>query len=56
MIHYVSVAKMMELGRVGNPLIHVVSTTYDIKKEDYFFNTGEVRNNLTYSYSQDKKL
>ena len=43
LIEYVSVSKMMDLGRVGNPLVSVVSTDYDIKHSDYYFNTGEIR-------------
>lgn len=54
-IHYVSVSQMMDLGRVGNPVISLISTNYDIKHSDYFHNTGEVRNSINFGYNVHKE-
>ncbi len=53
-IHYVSVSQMMDLGRVGNPNVSIVSTNYDIKHSDYFQNVGEVRRTLNFGYKTHK--
>ena len=54
-VYYVSVSKMMDLKRVGNPIVSVISTNYDIKHSDYFHNTGEVRNNINFGYNVHKE-
>jgi len=53
-IHYVSVSQMMDLGRVGNPNVSIITTDYDIKHSDYFQNVGEVRRTLNFGYKTHK--
>lgn len=52
-IYYVPVERLMELGQVGNPLVEVVSSSVNLKNEDYN-DSNEVRSTLKWSYKEDK--
>jgi len=53
-IYYVPVERLMELGQVGNPLIEVVSSSVNLKQEDYSTDNNQIRQDLYFTYKQDK--
>jgi superfamily II DNA or RNA helicase len=53
-IYYVPVERLIELGQVGNPLIEVVSSSINLKEEDFDLENDAVRQNIKWSYKEDK--
>ena len=54
LMFYVPIEDMIAAGNVGNPLIEVVSSSINLKEDDYEPSSNEVRTNLTFSYKEDK--
>ena len=45
---------MIAAGNVGNPLIEVISSSINLKDDDYEPSSNEVRTNLTFTYKENK--
>lgn len=54
LFYYVPVEDMIEQGLVGNPLIEVVSSSINLKKEDFSNDNGDTRRDLNWSYKENK--
>ena len=54
MFFHVSVEELSDLGRVSNPRVEVVSTSYDVNYEDYN-NNGSLRNTKSISAKKHKE-
>lgn len=52
-MYYVPVERLMGLGQVGNPLIEVVSSSVNLKDDDYN-RSFDVISSLKWSYKEDK--
>jgi len=51
---YVPIEDMIAAGNIGNPMIEVVSSSVNLRDEDYEPSSNMVRNNLVWSYKEDK--
>lgn len=54
LMFYVPIEDMIDAGNVGNPLIEVVSSSINLKEDDFEPSSKEVRSNLSFSYKEDK--
>ena len=53
-IFYVPIEDMIAAGNVGNPLIEVVSSSINLKDDDFVGDDDDVRRDLKWSYKEDK--
>tara|TARA_R110000822_G_C15304675_1_gene492262 strand:- start:54 stop:2000 length:1947 start_codon:yes stop_codon:yes gene_type:complete len=53
-LFYVPVEDMMAAGNIGNPLIEVVSSSINLKEEDFDLTNSNVYSNLKWSYKENK--
>jgi superfamily II DNA or RNA helicase len=54
LMYYVPIEDMMAAGNIHNPLIEVVTSSVDLKNEDYSNDNNQVRTNIKWSYMDDK--
>jgi len=54
LMFYVPIEDMIAAGNVGNPMVEVVSTSIDLRNEDFEPSSNEIRHNLKWSYKEDK--
>lgn len=54
LMYYVPIEDMIAAGNVGNPLIEVVSSSINLKDNDYNENTSDIRSTLKWSYKENK--
>ena len=52
LMFYVPIEDMIDAGNVGNPLIEVVSSSINLKEDDFEPSSKEVRSNLSFSYKE----
>ncbi len=53
-IFYVPIEDMIAAGNVGDPLIEVVSSSINLKEDDFVGDDDDVRRNIKWSYKEDK--
>lgn len=54
LMFYVPIEDMIAAGNVGNPMIEVVSSSINLRDEDFERTSNQVRQDLKWSYKEDK--